>query len=319
MDSSAEVSSKPFRFPDLPSEVRNQIYEILFVKKESYRGGIIVPKRNYDCPNVIAIESLLWYRNSWHRSAYTDPTIKYDEWEPEIDEWAPYESDSEESELDESESADWELGESGPEDDESVELNHKEEGQYTSYHLRCDIPVDLFFVCRQIYDEASHIFYSRNEFYAESLLALVAFLKDLSTQARSSIRLLSMPFVNGTTTPEGAEPIYQDTATQWYIACYCLSHSESCLPNLRRLDLRFTDMFAGYKYPEAGKIIYNHLGALALAVSPKITTISGAGWYEWCPENKARGKSYLTKRRPLEGMWFLLLERDGRPFALGQS
>ncbi|MCJ1224739.1 hypothetical protein MMC12_001384 [Toensbergia leucococca] len=113
------------------------------------------------------------------------------------------------------------------------------------------LQLQIFLVCRQLYTEASVIFYTRNRFVALEFETLLPFLKDRSTRARSLIRYVSIPncrqdeveaFDDETERhlQEGDIDILIRHREQTWTATFSfLASQRGCLPDLKQLDVRY--------------------------------------------------------------------------------
>jgi len=103
-----------------------------------------------------------------------------------------------------------------------------------------DLSLNLLKTNRQIYQEASRIFYSRNMFYAQDAFVIIPFLKDRSSRSRAFIRKLSVVYSNPIQLPYIAQQYSSEyssgqSESQWEdVCCYIASQ----LPDLLHLDLR---------------------------------------------------------------------------------
>ena len=96
---------------------------------------------------------------------------------------------------------------------------------------------------RQIYHEASIIYYSQNIFYADGPSVLVPFLKDRGSRTRSLIRKVSIGYpspAGETRTPfgrdeDGMYDSFDGDLSMWEDACHYISLN---MPGLAQLDLR---------------------------------------------------------------------------------
>ncbi len=96
---------------------------------------------------------------------------------------------------------------------------------------------------RQIYHEASIVYYSQNIFYAEGPSVLVPFLKDRGNRTRNLIRKLSIRYpspAEETRTPFGADDYgmydcVDGDLSMWADTCHYISLN---MPGLAQLDLR---------------------------------------------------------------------------------
>jgi hypothetical protein len=109
---------------------------------------------------------------------------------------------------------------------------------YNMDHPDIQASLDLFYVCHQIYREASYIFYSKNRFYVKIIDTLIPFLQD---RPGSSIETISIPVPYGQQKDQNNEWIerfYCVKPSTFSRHCLCLSTRPNLLPNLRQLDLR---------------------------------------------------------------------------------
>lgn len=158
--------------------------------------------------------------------------------------------------------------------------------QQTTYCLGSDIDLRLSRVCRQIYEEATYIFYTKNRFYAESIETLGPFLKDRSSRARALLKTLSIPIPCGTQRMEDGHRImryYRVNYSTFEAACRQLSKNPELLVNVRQLDLRMWEFDTSYSSranPDLStlKISTPRAKQLASIAEPEVMTLS---FYDW--------------------------------------
>lgn len=158
----------------------------------------------------------------------------------------------------------------------------------TTYCLGCEVGLQLFLVCRQIYHEASYIFYGKNRFFVQTIACLEPFLEDRSAAARKLIQMLSIPV------PYGRRSLNTDFDREIYRcryvsdetfskACTYLADRPDCLPNLKQLDLRvwgYPCTFYGSSLtPEKLKLSRTQMKQLASVASPQIMAVSLPDWH----------------------------------------
>jgi len=158
----------------------------------------------------------------------------------------------------------------------------------TTYCLGSEVALQVFLVCRQIYDEASYIFYSKNRFYVNAMASLVPFLRDRPAAARKLIQLLSVPvpygcqFLNADLDGEIMRCRYVTNET-FADACTYLADSPDYLPNLKQLDIRVWDLHDRWHDPplsmENLKFTRTRKKQLASIASPQIMAVSLLDWH----------------------------------------
>lgn len=158
--------------------------------------------------------------------------------------------------------------------------------QRTTYFIESDIDLRLFCVCRQIYEEATYIFYTKNRFYVESIEALGPFLKDLSSRSRALLKTLSIPVPCGTQREEDGERIkryYRVNDSTFEAACRQFSKAPELLANVKQLDLRMWEFDTSYSArvspdPNTLKISAKRAKQLASIAEPGVMTLSFRDW-----------------------------------------
>ena len=112
----------------------------------------------------------------------------------------------------------------------------------TTYRLGSGVSLQLFLVCRQVYKEASYIFYSKNRFYVDIMATLVPFLHDRPALARELNQILSIPVPYGKQEHGGGcgaiDRCSYVTRGTFAKSCAYLANHPTLLPNLKQLDLR---------------------------------------------------------------------------------
>lgn len=118
-----------------------------------------------------------------------------------------------------------------------------EEWEMTTYVSGFSLDLQVLETNRQIYQEASTIYYSQNMFYAESASVLVPFLKHRGSRTRSLIRKVSIEYPSPAgemRIPFGADEHGMYNAFEWELsmwedACHYISLN---MPGMAQLDLR---------------------------------------------------------------------------------
>ena len=113
----------------------------------------------------------------------------------------------------------------------------------TTYVSGFSLDLQVLETNRQIYQEASTIYYSQNMFYAESASVLVPFLKHRGSRTRSLIRKVSIEYPSPAgemRIPFGADEHGMYNAFEWELsmwedACHYISLN---MPGMAQLDLR---------------------------------------------------------------------------------
>lgn len=169
------------------------------------------------------------------------------------------------------------------------ETDSEDEKLPTTYHLASEVSLQLFYTCRQVYEEASVIFYGQNRFYIKEIHSLVPFLEDRPPSSRCLIRILSIrllwdyiwanktvPLTN--TWADETVPLTSPERGAFPEACtYISGHAE--FSNLKQLDLR---TYAGGLHPKfldnikPDDILVKQLASIA---SPDIMTVSLMNWH----------------------------------------
>lgn len=161
--------------------------------------------------------------------------------------------------------------------------------QQTTYCIGSDIDLRLLRVCRQIYEEATYIFYTKNRFYVESIETLAPFLKDRSSRARALLKTLSIPIPCGTQKDEDGDRIlryYSVNYSTFDAACRELSKNPTLLASVKQLDLRAWDFNTSYcARANPGlktlKISTRRAKQLASIAEPGVMTLSFYDWQEF--------------------------------------
>jgi hypothetical protein len=158
----------------------------------------------------------------------------------------------------------------------------------TTYCLGSEVALQLFLVCRQIYDEALYIFYGKNRFYVNAMASLVPFLEDRPAAARKLIQMLSIPvpygkqFLNGDCDEEipRCRAVTNETFAE---ACTYLADSPDYLSNLKQLDLRIWDFHDRWNDTPLTlrnlKLSSTRMKQLASVASPQIMAVSLLDWH----------------------------------------
>ncbi len=165
---------------------------------------------------------------------------------------------------------------------------NKQIEQQTTYCIGSDIDLRLLRVCRQIYEEATYIFYTKNRFYVESIETLAPFLKDRSGRARALLKTLSIPIPCGTQRDEDGYRIrryYSVNYSTFDAACRELSNHPELLANVKELDLRAWDFNTRYCVRanpalKTLKISTRRAKQLASIAEPGVMTLSFYDWQE---------------------------------------
>lgn len=172
-------------------------------------------------------------------------------------------------------------------------LDHDPLGwELVPYRSRKKFPLQLLRVSRQVFTEASRIFYSMNMFYFEKIDVVVPFLHDRPRVFLLKVKSLSIPLhpleINYS---YGYAALGMSKTAHRYWAlwdlCMYLSNKKR-LPCFLELDLRVED----------GEDVHSFFGRetvdkLAMVGDPKMMTVSDNGWFwEW--------KQSLL--RPLDGL-----------------
>ena len=151
-----------------------------------------------------------------------------------------------------------------------------------TYYPYSKLALQIFLVCRQVYREASYIFYSKNRFFVSDIATLLAFLHDRPIPTRQYIHTLSIPVpyvrkLGKLHSYKRAE--YTSTTSAFSKACTSMAKDWfRMLPNLKHLDLRIIlDVPA-----DVNQLKVRHMPAKELAkfASPEIMTVSLTSW---CP------------------------------------
>lgn len=150
-----------------------------------------------------------------------------------------------------------------------------------SYRSRKKFPLQLLRVSRQVFAEASCIFYGRNVFYFEKIDIVVPFLEDRPRLLLLKIKSLSIPLnpleMNYS---YGYAALGMSVTAHKYWALWelCMLLSDKIrLPRFLELDLRV----------EGGEDVHRFFGwemmdKLAMVGDPKMMTVSNNGWFwEW--------------------------------------
>ena len=127
-------------------------------------------------------------------------------------------------------------------------INHTE--QITTYRLvskdKSDVKgvlsLQLSYVCRQVYIEASYVFYSHDCFYFDTIESLIPFPHDRPWHILKNLTSISIPVSYGVQLDEdGIEWIPRHcNISDLYFAnvCLCLCTDVELLANVKQLDLR---------------------------------------------------------------------------------
>ena len=220
----APPQSQPFRLLDLPVEIRAMIFSELLVVERIIHDNLQYeegeePER---CVHIKSVPSTLLRLliNARRRSANVGcviiDTLAPDKFEPLSTRRTPY-----------------------------LVTGWKTEHNWEMTTYVCDFSPDLQVLetNRQIYQEASTIYYSQNMFYAKGPSVLVAFLKDRGMRTRNLIRKLSVGYPGPAKkkhTPFGADDhgmcySFDGYISMWEDACHYISLN---MPGLAQLDLR---------------------------------------------------------------------------------
>lgn len=166
-------------------------------------------------------------------------------------------------------------------------LHHQQ--RRTTYTLDSQVDLQLFYVCRQIYKEASYIFYARNRFYVDTIDTLVPFLEDRPCHARDLIKTISIPVPYGVQRDENGEDIPRCCnvkASTFTYACACLAARPELTANLKQFDLRAWDYYRQKEYNGVGSLdistlrISTHCAEQAARMAdPGIMTMSSFDWH----------------------------------------
>lgn len=237
----------------LPLEIRNRIYTHLLVDEDTFcdgRDGMRIPD-NY---GGILIRELYpgTYKPGSTRTSYLTP-----DWDP---------------------------------------VDHKL--RRTTYHLDCNnshgtnigIALKLFYVCHQVYEEASYIFYSKNRFFVDTIDSLVPFLQDRPEHVRDLIATISIPVPYGEQTALDGEDIPRQcnvTEPSFQNACTHLRAHPELLAKVKQLDLRMWDYYGEEEYNLTGalcldtvEISTKRATQLASIVEPDVMTLSFFDWHD---------------------------------------
>lgn len=153
----------------------------------------------------------------------------------------------------------------------------------TTYCLGSEVALQVFLVCRQIYDEASYIFYGKNRFHVNAMASLIPFLKDRPVAAWKLIQFLSVPVpyesrCRGLHLDREDKRFRYDTNEKFAEVCTHLADSPDYLLNLKRLDICFWDLHNRWHDPplslENLKLSRTRMKQLASIASPQIMAAS---------------------------------------------
>lgn len=191
-NASTGFASIPFRFLDLPSEIRNHVYTTLLVEKQkrTFVGAVIVKSLD----------------QSYGRG----------------------------------------------------------------YRSNKALEVQIFLVSRQLYTEASAIFYSKNMFTGTRLDAVAPFLRDRPDYVQAQIRSVSVPL--DTDFDILREKKWSLQHNKFRDLCLLLS-DRNCFPNLAQLDLCTQSIGIHTQLPQSA------VKALSFIADPTIVTISNRLWF----------------------------------------
>ena len=145
-----------------------------------------------------------------------------------------------------------------------------------------EISLQIFLVCRQVYREASYIFYSKNRFFVHDMTTLLPFLHDRPIPARQYIHALSIsvPYVKKFGKPDSYNGVIRTLiASTFSGACNYMGEDWLLmLPNLKHLDLRIIENVpADVKQLQVHHLLVKELAKIA---SPEVMTVS---LVDWCP------------------------------------
>lgn len=166
-------------------------------------------------------------------------------------------------------------------------IHHKE--RRTTYTLDSKVQLQLFYVCRQVYNEASYIFYAHNRFYVDTIDTFVPFLEDRPVHVRDLIKTISIPVPYGVQKDEGGEDIPRFCnvkVSTFEKACADLATRPELTANLEQLDLRVWDYYGEEEYTMVGSLDMDTVristycaGELASMADPRIMTLSFFDWH----------------------------------------
>lgn len=121
-------------------------------------------------------------------------------------------------------------------------LDHEDQPINYNMVANVDLQLQLFYVSKRFYQEASHIFYKKNRFYADSITTFVLFLQDRPVWARCLIEKVSIPVLHGPASLHFDHPPNTETSEVgqrlFALASAAWSAGSDLLPNLKNLDLR---------------------------------------------------------------------------------
>jgi len=175
-------------------------------------------------------------------------------------------------------------------------VNHKE--RRTTYRLdpknssgnNRESALQLFHVCRQVYEEAAFIFYLRNRFYVDTIDSLVPFLQDRPAQTRGLIDTVSIPVSYGSQQDVRGEKIPRHCnvkESSFASTCAYLSNHTEFLANVKHLDLRVWDFYGEEQYNLIGaldldtvKISAQRAEQLASIAEPEVMILSFFDWHD---------------------------------------
>lgn len=154
---------------------------------------------------------------------------------------------------------------------------------------KIEISLQLFYVCRQIYTEASYIFYSKNRFYVDTIDSFIPFLQDRPTQVRGHIATISIPVPYGAQRDEDGEMIPRHCnvkVSSLANACLHLSTHPELLAKVKQLDLRMWDYYGEEQYNLTGPLNLDSLKMsskraeqLASIAETEVFTLSFFDWH----------------------------------------
>jgi len=275
----ATATRSPSSFLDLPLEIRNYIYTCLLVEEDTFREKCEATSDGSDYSDIVdySDEERVSSRegsvsiNTARSSVDTDDTV-----DPELVHGAVLISELHPGKLKPgNRSTYW-----------TAYWDRTGLAQRMTYCIGSDVDLRVFHVCRQTYEEATYIFYTKNLFYIESIETLVPFLKDQSSRARALLRRLSIPVPCGTQRDEEGDRIiryYRVNNSTFEAACCQLSKSPELLANLTQLDLRMWDFDTSYNSRgnpnlDTLKMSTKRAKQLASIAEPGVMTLSFRDW-----------------------------------------
>lgn len=276
MRTCSEIQSDP-SFLGLPREIRDKILTLLLVVQdvtltdrgssedtvaeecvtEGDRATAALPSTTIGAILVAEVESEDFNKH-WKRSSYVRHVMESDD-----------------------------FSEAEDDDDEDID-DMGRPSLPTTYCLGSEVTLQLFLVCRQIYDEASSIFYGKNRFYMDAMASLVPFLEDRPAAARQLIQMLSIPVPYGkqfrsADCDEEIPRCRVVTNETFAEACTYLASSPDYLSNLKQLDLRIWDFHDRWNDNPLTlrnlKLSGTRTKQIASVASPQIMTVSLLDWH----------------------------------------